>query len=74
MCCVIELNKLKASSAESYKSKWGNINTRKSKSPVISKKPATLENFNIVSKQDKFRSSFCHDNAHSTSNCKNMSW
>ena len=68
---VMELTKLVASSAGSYKSEWDCRNIRKSKSLVISKKPATLENFNIVSKLDKFSCSFCYDNAHSSNNCKN---
>ena len=69
---VMELIKPKASSVESYKSEWGcsSNNTHKSKSPVILKKPTTLENFNIVSKQDKFRCRFCCDNAYSTNNNK----
>ena len=45
---IMELSKLKASSVESYKSKWGSRNTHKLKSPAISRKPATLENFNTV--------------------------
>ena len=34
----MELTKLKVNSAESYRSEWGSSNTRKFKSPVISKK------------------------------------
>ena len=63
---VMELTKLKASSAAIYKSKWYCRNTRKSKFAVISKKPTTLKNSNIVSKQDKFRCSFCRNNVPST--------
>ena len=54
----MELIKLQTSSAEIYKFKWGSGNTRKSKSPLFSIKPAALENFNIVTKQDKFRCGF----------------
>ena len=52
----------------------GVVVTPVNQSPVISKKkkkiPATRDNFNIVSKQDKFRCSFCSNNAHSNYNCK----
>ena len=65
----MKLTKLKAIYAENYKSKWVSSYTCKSKSAVISKKLATIENFNNFSKQDKFRCNFCCDNA-ATYSCK----
>ena len=73
--CVMELTKSKPSSAKTYNSEWGSTNglvvIPVNQSTVISKKPANFENFNIVSKQDKFRCSFCRNNAHSTITVKN---
>ena len=67
----MELIKLKTISAGYFKCKLGNITPHcKLKSPVISKKPATQENFNIVSEQDKFWCRFCCVDTDSTHFCK----
>lgn len=67
---VMELTNTKVSSTESHNYKGGSFSHRKSKSPVSSKKPATLENFSVITRRNKFRCSFCRVDTHSAYRCK----
>lgn len=62
---VMELTNTKVSSTESHNYKGGSFSHRKSKSPVSSKKTATLENFSVITRRNKFRCSFCRVDTHS---------